>query len=140
MILDWERLSTIPRYTSLLTEVSELFERDSTFKADCLMASRWVMTQKASETDRLTDEALRLAVKYFLSEIPLFADTSGIVGKSASVFCYHQRVDFLEQFYARKLSYKPQEQQGFVILKSTTPIKTAPLLLQTMKLPYTDSF
>ncbi len=118
MILDWEYLSANKRYTDLLKEVTDLFEMDSQFEQECLMASRWVLTQKVSDSEQITEEALRIAVKYFLSEIPLFADTKSIVGKSASVFCYHQKVHFLEKFYERKLSFRPLDDQGFVVLKT----------------------
>ncbi len=117
MILDWERLTASSNYNSLLKDVTELFETDRTFQMKCLQASRWVMNQKMSEESELTDDMLRLAVKYFLCEIPLFTDTAGIIEKSNSVFCYHQRVGFLEEFYQGSLSYKPQLRQGFVVLK-----------------------
>jgi cyclo(L-tyrosyl-L-tyrosyl) synthase len=117
MILDWERLTATPRYNSLLKDVTELFETDDAFQARCLDASKWVMNQKVSDASELTDDMLRLAVKYFLCEIPLFADTAGIMEKSTSVFCYHQRIGFLEEFYRGSLSYKPQPQQGFIVLK-----------------------
>jgi cyclo(L-tyrosyl-L-tyrosyl) synthase len=117
MILDSERLSATPRYNALLKEVNDLFESDERFRTECLSASRWVLMQKVSGDDQFTDHALLTAVKYFLSEIPLFADTAGIVGRSSSVFCYHQRVEFLERFYARNISFKPASNQGFLIVQ-----------------------
>jgi cyclo(L-tyrosyl-L-tyrosyl) synthase len=119
MIVDWERLSSNATYTALLGEVTELFESNDKFQSECLQASLWVMNQKVDDTSALTDDKLRLAVKYFLTEIPLFAATAEILGTDTSVFCYHQRVDFLERFYQGKLSYRPRETQGFVILEST---------------------
>jgi len=74
------------------------------------------MTQKVDDEEMLTKESLSIAVKYFLSEIPLFADTAGIVGEDSSVFCYHQRVGFLQKFYDKRLTYLPQINQGFVIV------------------------
>ena len=119
MILDWERLSATKRYVELHEEVLQIFEDDLAFRAHCLEASRWVLTQKVDTSEILTDAALELAVKYFLAEIPLFADTLGIVGKTSSVFCYHQRVNFLEKFYQRKLALVPQEHQGFVVVQAS---------------------
>lgn len=116
MILDWERLISIPAYTDLLDEVTLLFHTNENFKANCLEASRWVLMQKISDSEQFTDRELEIAVKYFLSEIPLFKNTAGIVGKATSVFCYHQRVKFLEDFYERRLPYEPSANQGFVIL------------------------
>jgi cyclo(L-tyrosyl-L-tyrosyl) synthase len=121
MIVDWERLSPNATYTALLDEVTELFEVDEKFQRECLEASLWVMNQKVDDTNALTDDKLRLAVKYFLTEIPLFAATAKILEVPTSVFCYHQRVGFLERFYQGSLSYKPQVSQGFVILK---PVKS----------------
>jgi cyclo(L-tyrosyl-L-tyrosyl) synthase len=121
MIVDWERLNSNSDYTSLLNEVTELFESNDEFQKDCLEASHWVMNQKVEDTLALTDDKLRLAVKYFLSEIPLFAATAEILGKSSSVFCYHQRVKFLERFYDGALSFSPSCSQGFVVL---TPVET----------------
>ena len=117
MILDWNRLVSNPRYLALHTEANNLFETDREFQNACLQASRWVMTQKVSEIEILTDHALRLAVKYFLAEIPLFADTASIVNQSSSVFCYHQRVEFLERFYDKQLGFVPGKDQGFIILQ-----------------------
>lgn len=117
MTLDWERLAATANYVSLHQKATELFENDASFQAECLEASRWVMTQKVSDTGTLTEDTLRIAVKYFLAEVPLFADTASIVGASSSVFCYHQRVNFLERFYDRKLTFLPSETQGFVILQ-----------------------
>ena len=117
MILDWERLVSTPRYLALHDQAKNLFESDCEFQNACLQASRWVMTQKVSETEILTDHALHLAVKYFHAEIPLFADTASIVNHSSSVFCYHQRVEFLERFYHRQLGFAPSNDQGFLILQ-----------------------
>jgi cyclo(L-tyrosyl-L-tyrosyl) synthase len=117
MILDWERLSATPKYISLHEKANHLFETDPGFQDACLQASRWVMTQKVSENEVLSDQALRLAVKYFLAEIPLFADTASVVNQASSVFCYHQRVGFLERFYDRQLALLPSGQQGFLILQ-----------------------
>ncbi len=116
MILDWEKLSSNPRYMALYEQMNQRFESDLAFRAECLDASRWVLSQKTSDTSELTEEALLIAVKYFLAELPLFADTAHIVASPSSVFCYHQRVDFLERFYKRQLTYKPSTNQAFMIV------------------------
>lgn len=120
MILDWERLSSNAEYVKLLADVTERFETNDSFQAGCLEASHWVLSQKFSDTSEVTDAALRLGVKYFLAELPLFAATTQIVGAGSSVFCYHQRVNFLEEFYAEKLTYKPTTGQGFLVLQPRT--------------------
>jgi tRNA-dependent cyclodipeptide synthase len=60
---------------------------------------------------------LKSAVRYLLTEIPLFLDTAGIVSQEASVFCYHQRVQFLDDLFKRKLPIQPSIGQGFVIVE-----------------------
>lgn len=117
MILDWDRLTGIRRYMDILSEVTELFNSNKTFQENCLQASRWVLASKNSNSSEFSESSLHIAVKYFLSEIPLFADTCGIVGRSSSIFCYHQRVEFLQSFYSRSLSYQPSANQGFVIVQ-----------------------
>lgn len=118
MVLDWERLSNIQEYQDQLNYAYKRFECDIEFRRACLQASLWVMENKVQDTSALSEEALLLAVKYFLSEIPLFTNTAAIVGKSSSLFCYHQRVKFLEMFFDGKLNHKPAAHQGFIVISA----------------------
>lgn len=118
MVLNWETLSINQRYVALYNEVRARFDADLTFQSDCVEASRWVLERRVPEGQTLTQEMLRSAVRYLLTEIPLFLDTAGIVGKEASVFCYHQRVQFLDSLFNRKLPIRPSLGQGFVVIES----------------------
>ena len=117
MVLDWEKLSVNSRYQYHLREVHELFEIDADFKRVCLESSRWVMERKIENMDLLNDQALALAVKYFLTEIPLFANTPEILGIESSVFCYHQVIPFLENLYQGKMAKKVSPAQGYIQLE-----------------------
>lgn len=116
LILDMERLNANEPYVTLRCEAEDLFENDLNFRAECLEASNWVLDRKLPDGQRPTEEQLRLAVRYFLAELPLFAGSGKIVGQPSSMFVYHQRVAFLEKFYHRGLSWLPQSGQGFLVV------------------------
>ncbi|MFJ9011657.1 tRNA-dependent cyclodipeptide synthase [Streptomyces canus] len=63
-----------------------------------------------------TPEQLRLAVRYFLAEMPLFLDTPRIANVTSSVFCYHQVPNFLDELFHRRLTLRPADGQGYVRL------------------------
>ncbi|GAA2819188.1 tRNA-dependent cyclodipeptide synthase [Crossiella cryophila] len=119
LILDSAALEHNPDYQRLLAHGEQLYRVDEEFRAACLRASHWVLDRKLPDGQRPSPEQLAKAVRYFLAELPLFADTTGIVGRRASVFVYHQRVAFLERFYRRELSWKPAAGQGFLVV---TPV------------------
>lgn len=99
LILDWASLSGNAHYESPLDTAHGLFDNDEDFRAECLDASHWVLDKRLSADTQVTTEQLALAARYFLSELPLFTDTGGIVGTESSVFCYHQAVPFLRRLY-----------------------------------------
>lgn len=121
MIVDWKRLSSSEAYQTSFQSFSNLFDSDLLFRNDCLQASRWVMENKVPDPSDLTEDVLLLAVKYFLSELPLFADTASILNQKSSVFCYHQKVDFLEKLFNFNLTCRPAQNQGFIVVNSEQP-------------------
>lgn len=117
-ILNWEILSANRVFREELDKSFGLFDSDSEFRAQCMKASEWVLQNKLSEKE-VTEKALLKAVKYFLSEIPLFSATNKIVGIESSIFCYHQSISFHEKLYMNDLSLKPARGQGYgIILRS----------------------
>lgn len=118
MILDWKKLSLNSSFLTLYDEVKMKFDSEINFQKECLEATHWVMNKKVLDTSQLTEDDLKTAVKYLLCELPMFMDTPRIVKKDASVFCYHQRVNFLEQFFAGKLAQRPNVRQGFLVLEA----------------------
>ncbi|GAA4673645.1 tRNA-dependent cyclodipeptide synthase [Streptomyces youssoufiensis] len=117
LILGMARLAEHPRYRELVEEAGTLFERDAAFRAACLEATHWVLDRKLPPGDTPTDEQSLLAVRYFIAELPLFADSGGICGAGPSLFVYHQRVAFLEKFYAGELPWRPAPGQGFLVVR-----------------------
>lgn len=120
LVLGMERLQRTPRYTNLLGEAHRRFRRDDGFRAACLDACHWVLDQRMPPGTAPTEEQLRHAVRYFLAELPLFADAGGIAGHSPSFFAYHHRVAFLERFFRRELEWWPADGQGFLVVRDRT--------------------
>ena len=118
MIVDWKRLTSNEAYNASFQSISMRFESDPRFRNDCLEASRWVMENKVSNPNDLTEDILLHAVKYFLTELPLFADTAGILNQKSSVFCYHQKVNFLENLFNENLTFRLSQRQGFVVIET----------------------
>lgn len=111
-LLDFETLNKNHIFRKELDTAYQLFDRDEEFRAQCLKSSRWVLKNKMDE-EQVTEQCLLKAVKYFLSEIPIFGATNIIVGAENSVFCYHQAIEFHHEFYSNQLAYKPNPGQGY---------------------------
>ncbi|AXK33858.1 tRNA-dependent cyclodipeptide synthase [Streptomyces armeniacus] len=118
-----DRLRRNARYAELLDEANGLFDGDRRFRDACLDASRWVLEHKLAPGAEPTREQLLLAVRYFLAELPLFADSGGIAAAEGagdggvSMFVYHQRVRFLERFYGGELPWSAAPGQGFLVVR-----------------------
>ncbi|TDD83316.1 tRNA-dependent cyclodipeptide synthase [Actinomadura darangshiensis] len=116
-VLSMVRLNANPRYQELFDRAMGLFEDSAQFREACLDATRWVLEHKLPDGRAAHREELRLGVRYFLAELPMFAGSGYIVGASHSMFAYHQRVRFLERFFARELEWRPCDGQGFLIVR-----------------------
>ncbi|MGH9059806.1 MAG: tRNA-dependent cyclodipeptide synthase, partial [Acidimicrobiales bacterium] len=113
-ILGMARLREMPAYRLIAQEVEKHFETDLAFRSACFGASTWVLQGKTGNPP--DDEGLRLAVRYFLAELPLFAASGLITGNSRSMFVYHQRVPFLQKFFDREFVFQPDPGQGFLLV------------------------
>lgn len=111
-IIDWEGLQAREEFQKELNNVFQTFDVCGEFRALCLESSRWVLQNKL-EDEKMDEECLLKAVKYFLSEIPIFAATNKIISTDTSLFCYHQSIQFHEKLYREQLSYRPFHGQGF---------------------------
>lgn len=114
-VLGMARLRDILAYRRLANEVEERFESDRVFRAACYGASSWVLQGKTGTGS--SQARLRLAVQYFLAELPLFAASGTITGNTGSMFVYHQRVPFLKRFFDREFSFRPHAGQGFLVVR-----------------------
>ncbi|MGW8437922.1 tRNA-dependent cyclodipeptide synthase [Nocardiopsis sp. NPDC055879] len=115
LILDSAALADNTRYQKLLGEVHSLFNGDPGFRHACLDATRWVLESRIA-LDQMTEARLRTAVPYLLAELPLFSHTPDIIGKAASVFCYHRPPWFVDDLFHRRLAWRPLPQQGFAVV------------------------
>jgi len=116
-VLDWKVLTENVRYLEFYWKVQNLYNKDSQFRRDCLEASHWVLEKRVDSQIEITENVLESAVRYFLAEIPLFADTAGIVGAQSSSFCYHQSIPFIEKLYRGELAIEASPAQAYVIVQ-----------------------
>lgn len=117
MVLNWEKLQVNNHFLALYQKVNQLFFEDMEFQKACLEASRWVLEKKVQNTENLSMDTLCSAARYLLTEIPLFIDAAGITGNSASVFCYHQCVPFIENLMKGHFKIRTSPHQGFIIVE-----------------------
>lgn len=111
-IIDWQSLDKNIYFREELDKVFQLFDSNEEFRSICLESTKWVLQNKM-EGHLINDACLLKAVKYFLSEIPLFAATNKILGIETSLFCYHQSIQFHEKLYSYQLAYRPTLGQGY---------------------------
>lgn len=116
LVLGMRELEANSRYLELRRSAEQFYESDPEFRTSCLEASHWVLDRKLPPGAVANEAQLHSAVRYFLAELPLFADSGGIADAGPSMFVYHQRVAFLERFYARELAWKPTTGQGFLVV------------------------
>jgi cyclo(L-tyrosyl-L-tyrosyl) synthase len=116
-VLSMVRLTADRRYQELFDQAMGLFEDSAAFREACLDATRWVLEHKLPDGEAADAGQLRLGVRYFLAELPLFAGSGYIVGAPHSMFAYHQRVRFLERFFGGELEWRPRPGQGFLIVR-----------------------
>ncbi|MFE0026708.1 tRNA-dependent cyclodipeptide synthase [Amycolatopsis sp. NPDC059021] len=114
-ILGMARLREMLAYRRVAHEVEKHFETDPAFRSACHNASTWVLQGKLGDVPH--DGTLRLAVRYFLAELPLFAASGLITGNTGSMFVYHQRVPFLRKFFDREFAFRPHPGQGFLVVR-----------------------
>ncbi len=115
MTLGWDRTQSNPRYAALHARCHRIFEEDPNFRRACLDSSRWVLDGR-SNGKQLDESALLRAAKYFLAEVPFFVDSPGILQETASVFCYHKSIPFLDDLYNDRLPITRNGAQGFVVI------------------------
>jgi cyclo(L-tyrosyl-L-tyrosyl) synthase len=119
-LLDGQALASSTAYRELLGRVEQCFCADPDFLQACLGASAWTLERRLPEGEVPTPEQLRLAVRYFLAEMPLFLDTPRIANVTSSVFCYHQVPHFLDELFHRRLTLRPADGQGYVRLSEAS--------------------
>ncbi|QIS23621.1 tRNA-dependent cyclodipeptide synthase [Nocardia terpenica] len=117
-ILTWQKLQTNSRYLQLRQDTYERFVIDEQLADACLGEARRYLYSHAQQLagNASMDTRSRLAVTYYLNEVPLFVDTASIVGTGSSAYCYHKMSEFHHNLYARKLSLQPSPHQARIVL------------------------
>lgn len=100
------------RYREIYQNFLEKFENESPFRMGCLSTSKWILASKERK-EPISDEAVNVAVKYFLHELPLFLDTPGILGVGSSLFIYNTIPEYLQAIYNLNCLISPH--QGFLV-------------------------
>ena len=116
MIVGWHKLNKNDVYLNFYQQAVDLYENDCEFRLACNKASLWVLESKIPYGVEINEAILQSGVRYLFSEIPLFVNSAGIFSEEASVFSYHQPVSFIQDLFERKISMKPSENQGFLIV------------------------
>lgn len=125
MILTWKVLRENLNFQNLHAQVQNHFETNLEFRNACLAASAWVLEGKLPYGSVITEEQSKHAVKYLLSEIPLFLYTPCIVDVESSVFCYHQCIPFIENLMRGSFSCQKNSGQGFAVIKPSEVSESA---------------
>jgi cyclo(L-tyrosyl-L-tyrosyl) synthase len=84
-ILSLSRISKDKKYVELYKRYSDFFEKDPSFKDDCINASKNILMGKVEE---ITSESLSVAIQYLLLELPIWFNIPDILGISSSVLIY----------------------------------------------------
>jgi cyclo(L-tyrosyl-L-tyrosyl) synthase len=124
-VLDWQRLEGLDAYQLRYAACRARFQSDMDFRAGCLDSARWVL-QRRNGGGALSERALHLAAQYFLTEIPFFADTVGVLEQPASLFCYHQCPQFVRDLLDGRYGGIVSPNQGFAVVRKLAPEVPAP--------------
>jgi cyclo(L-tyrosyl-L-tyrosyl) synthase len=111
-LLAWDDLMRNDEYLTLRVEVELAFCTDPVFRDACLAMAGTLL----DGDDARSAAAAMLGVRYLLDELPLFIDSSRIVGSESSVFLYHQAPALFRDLFANRFSLRPADRQGFTIL------------------------
>jgi cyclo(L-tyrosyl-L-tyrosyl) synthase len=86
------------KYMEFYDLYQKMYENNSDFREGCLATSLWVLAGKGVQIS--DDSAVKIAVKYFLAELPLYLNTPDILNISSSLFVYKDLPsNFLSSIY-----------------------------------------
>ena len=112
---DWLSSSTI--YQEKLSSIYQLFDSNRSFRDECLQCSRMILENYRDKVDNITEEALLVAVRYLLAELPLFISSADIFKENSVVFCYHNNPPFLMRIFKDNLFNLVDSRQGLITVK-----------------------
>jgi cyclo(L-tyrosyl-L-tyrosyl) synthase len=117
MIVFCSDLINNERYLKFHDTYKNLYENDEDFRKGCLATSKIVLASKGFQGN-INDEAVKLAVKYFIAELPIYLNTSEILNVPSSLYVYKdQPVDFLSNIYNNSpFSKLISSNQGYLVV------------------------
>jgi cyclo(L-tyrosyl-L-tyrosyl) synthase len=102
MIVFCSDLMNNERYLKFHDTYKSLYENDEDFRKGCLATSKMVLASKGFQGD-VNDEAVSVAVKYFIAELPIYLNSPEILEISQSLYVYKDPPsDFLTGVYNKK--------------------------------------
>lgn len=78
-------ISQNEEYVHLYKRYADFFEKNPSFKDNCINASRNILIGKMEE---ITNDSLNIAIQYLLLELPIWFNIPEILGLSSSVLIY----------------------------------------------------
>jgi len=114
LIITFTQLSSNEDYIKIYRDCLIRFEKYTDFRNGCLTTSSWIL-EKNTKIANLKEKNIKMAVQYFLREIPLFLDTPTILNVKSSLFIYHQIPKYLEYLYLNRGMVSSR--QGFLTIK-----------------------
>jgi cyclo(L-tyrosyl-L-tyrosyl) synthase len=90
------------RYLKFYYNYEKLYENDEDFRKGCLATSKMVLASKGFQGN-INDEAVRVAVKYFIAELPIYLNIPEILNVSSSLYVYKDLPsEFLTKIYNKE--------------------------------------
>jgi cyclo(L-tyrosyl-L-tyrosyl) synthase len=90
------------RYLKFYYNYKKLYENDEDFRKGCLATSKMVLESKGFQGD-MNDETVRVAVKYFIAELPIYLNIPEILNVSSSLYVYKDLPsEFLMKIYNKE--------------------------------------
>jgi cyclo(L-tyrosyl-L-tyrosyl) synthase len=115
-IILWTDLMNNQTYLELYNTCKSLYEKDEKFKNGCLETSKWVLTSK-DVCETVGNEAINIAAKYFIAELPIYLNSPDIFNVSSSLVIYKELLpDFLSKIYNNQSEFSNllSSKQGYL--------------------------
>ncbi|MDR1522845.1 MAG: tRNA-dependent cyclodipeptide synthase [Endomicrobium sp.] len=92
-------------YLKFYDNYKKLYESNEDFKEGCLATSKMVLASKGFQGD-MNDEAVGVAAKYFIAELPVYLNTPEILNVSSSLYVYKDLPsEFLMKIYNKESQF-----------------------------------
>ncbi|MDR2437696.1 MAG: tRNA-dependent cyclodipeptide synthase [Endomicrobium sp.] len=90
------------RYLRFYYNYKKLYEDDEDFRKGCLATSKIVLASKGFQGN-VNDESVKVAVKYFIAELPIYLNVPEILNVSSSLYAYKDLPsEFLMKIYNKE--------------------------------------